>query len=305
MALNLLQMKTEFPDPMRQGAVDMLWQNSRVMQYVFFIEHSGLSYPYTKRKSLPGVGFRSLNSTFTRTVGVINPDIEPLSVLGGAIRTDSIQIILKGDKARTNEIGAQMIAAAKFFDKSFFNGGASVDVNGFPGLQTRLGGTQLLTNADNGAIVALDKVIELQDRVNGDNAQKILFMNQTNRRNLVKSAMETTALNTARYIEYRNGVLYFNGSQVVEVYFDEAETAILGFTEACGNQSASSSIYCVQFGGAVDENGVQGISGLPGKIQATGPFNYGEYMEDIVQMVVGIGLFGGYVAARLQGCNAA
>src|SRR4051812_11398678 len=122
MALTLMQMKALFQDPMRQGIVDLLWQSSRVMQYLNFIPHTGLAYPYRQRGALPGVAFRGLNTTFTPTAGIVNPAVETLSILGGKIRTDSIAITLKGPAARTNEIAAQVESAAKFFDKTFFNG---------------------------------------------------------------------------------------------------------------------------------------------------------------------------------------
>lgn len=306
MALLLSQMKALFPDPMRQGIVDLLWQSSGVMPFIPFIENAGLSYAYNARSKLPGVAFRNLNGTFSRTAGVVNPKTETLTILGGAIRTDSVAIALKGDKARSNEIAAQIQAGGKFFDKNFFNGDNTITGQGnqFLGLKKRLVNAQLVTNATDGAVIDGDKLIATQDAVEGANAAKILFMNQTTRRNLAAWAVNTADLNRSRYIEYRNGVLYFNGSQVVEVFYDETEAAILPFTETCGNNSLSSSVYCVKFGGMVDEQGVQALSGLPGNIQATGPFNYGEYVEDIVQMVVGIGLFSGHCAARLQGCKA-
>ena len=304
MALTLIQMKAQFQDPMRQGIVDLLWQSSRVMQFVNFIEYRGLAYPYAQRSKLPGVAFRSLNTTFTPTAGVTNPAVETLSILGGKIRTDAVQIALKGPRARTNEIAAQMEAAAKFFDKNFFVGDSQKDPKAFMGLRKRLSGTQLLTNATNGATIDTDKVIELLDAVEGDNGQKVLFMNRTNRRNL--SADVGSSAGGRNVMDVGRQLVQFEGARIVEVFKDEAEAEILPFDETVGSSGATcSSVYCVNFGGQIDERGVQGIVGLPDRIQASGPYDYGEFQEDVVQMVAGIGLFGGFVAARLQGCKAA
>jgi len=305
MAMSLLDMRSRFQDPMRQGIVDMLWQNSRVLQYVKFIQHSGLAYPYTKRTALPGVGFRSVNSTFTPTIGVINPDVETLTILGGQIRTDSVQVALKGPAARTNEIAAQIKAIVKCFDRSFFNGDAGTIPYSFTGLKKRLGGKQLITNGTNGGPISVNKVLAMQNAVNGPNDKKILFMNQTLRQNLVTACIQTPNLNMSRYITTTaSGNTAFNGSEIVEVFMDEKEQPILPFTEKVGTNEATSSVYCVMFGDNIDENGVQGITGLPEQIQSMGPFQLGEFMIDVQQMVVGIGLFGGYVASRLEGVTA-
>lgn len=302
MALTLTQMKAQFQDPMRQGIVEILWKSSRVMQFLTFIQNAGLAYHYRQNAKLPGVATRALNTTFTRTAGVTRPAVETLSILGGAIRTDSIQIALKGGGARTNSIGQQIKAAAKMFDRLFFHGNTQTDPNAFLGLKNRIGAGKTVTNSANGAVVAWEKVVELQDQVEGDNAGKILWMNQTNRRNLSNDAAADAGGKGLRDVgtQFPN----FNGSRIVEIFYDETETAILPFNETCGSSNVCSSIYCTQMGGEIDEESVQGLSGLPGDIQATGPFDYGEYQEDVVQMVAGLGIFSQHCAARLEGCKA-
>lgn len=312
MALTLMEMKALFPDPMRKGVVDMLYKSSRVMSHLNFIQQPGLTYPYAQNKALPGVGFRSLNAQFTATAGVTNPAVERLAILGGKIRTDGVQIALKGDGARSNQITRQVQAAGKFFDKIFFNGDTAVNTNGFDGLKKRLSGAQLITQATNGAVPSWEKFIALQDAVAGPNALKHLFMNQATRTNLLFDCL--AGLPESRLITSNPssdpamgmGTYYFNGSEICEVWYDETETAILPFTEVQGTSGAAcSSAYCVKFGSSLDEEDVQGLSGLPGDIVASGPINFGEYLEDLIQMVGGIGLFSGYCAARLQGIKAA
>lgn len=305
MALSLLQLKARFQDPMRQGIVDLLWQSSRVMRHLNFIRQPGLTYPYSQRSALPGVAFRGLNEDYTPSAGVVNPAVERLAVMGGSIKTDHIAIDTKGDAARTNEIAAKMEAAAKFFDKNFFNGDMTQDVKGFDGLKRRIKGNQLIKQATNGAVVTTDKVVQLQDLVEGPNSEKILFMNQTNRRNLINAALNN--INAKMLVEFdaSRGVYRFNGSLIEEVFYDEAEQPILDFNETTGSSSNCSSIYCVRFGGQVDERGVQGISGLREDITHRGPIMHGTYVEDVVEMAAGIGLFSGHCAARLEGTKAA
>jgi len=304
MALSLIHLKARFQDPLRQGIVDLLWQSSRVMRRLNFIVQPGLTYPYQQRAKLPGIAFRGLNEDYTPGAGVVNPAIERLAVLGGSIKTDHIAIDTKGDGARTNEIAAKMEAAGKFFDKAFFNGDMTADVKGFDGLKRRLTGAKLINMGTNGAVVTWEKVQALQDLVEGPNSEKVLFMNQTNRRNLINDTL--TEVNAKMLVEFNaaNGNYRFNGSEIEEVFYDETESPILDFNETKGSSNVTSSIYCVRFGGAVDERGVQGISGLSENIKHRGPILHGTYMEDVVEMAAGIGLFSGHAAARLQGVKA-
>jgi len=304
MALTLLQMKTQFPDPMRQGVVDMLRESSRVMSRLNFITQQGLTYPYNKKTKLPGVAFRGMNESYSSTAGVIAPAVERLAILGGKIKTDHVAIATKGDTARQMEIAGQMEAAGKFFDKQFFNGDTTVNVKGFDGLKARLANTQLVTQAGNGAKPTWEKAIEAQDAVEGPNAEKVLFMNQTTRRNLINDALSEQNARMLVEFDAANGTYRFNGSEIDEVYNDENEDPILAFNETQGSANNCSSLYCVRFGGAVDERHVQGISGMSENITHRGPITYGEYVEDVVEMIGGIGLFSGYCAARLQGLKA-
>lgn len=301
MALSLLQMKARFQDPMRQGVVDMLRDSSRIMSRLNFISQPGLSYPYSKRSKLPGVGFRGLNESYTATVGVVNPAVERLAILGGSCKTDHVAIQTKGEAARTNEIAAKIEASAKFFDKNFLNGDMTANVKGFDGLKRRLTGTKVIKQATNGAKPTWEKAQQLQDLVEGPNNAKVLLMNQTSRRNLIADALSET--NARMLVEFDTAVgsYRFNGSEIVEVFNDESESAILAFDETCGTSDVTSSLYCVRFGGAVDERYVQGLSGLREDFQHRGPIVFGTYVEDVVESVMGIGLFSGHCAARLQG----
>lgn len=303
MAVTLQQMKVQFTDAKRAGIVDLLWQNSRLMRELHFIDDCGLAYPYTQRAKLPGVGFRSLNEVFTPTAGVMNPAVETLSIFGGRIRTDSVQITIKGQRARTNEVSGQIEAAAKFFDKQFINGDPAFSGGkGFLGLRGRLFGTQRLTIAPNGDVVNHKAVLRALDQVEGDNSAKVIVCNRTVRRDLSNEV--GGGAGGRNVFDVGKQLTTFEGARIVEVFKDEAEQDILPFTETCGTSTNCTSLYVVAFGGATDERGVQGLSGLPGRIQAKGPYDYGEYTIDVVQMLAGIGLFGGYVAARLEGIRA-
>ena len=319
MAESLLSIKNSMPDPFAQGIVSLLWENSRIMPLLNFIPWQGMSYPYPVLSKLPGIGFRSVNSSFAPTQSVINPAVENLSILGGRIQTDRVIDKVKPNY-RANEIKRQMEAAGKFWDKQFINGDPAVTDNSFMGLKSRISGNQLITPtaSANGSPVTMEDTIRLQDLVEGPNNQKILLMNQTIRRNLShdvaknaggKRMLEDNGMQETGTQVGAMGSRWqtFNGTPVIEVYYDEAEQPILPFTEVSGSSGAAcSSMYCFKPGNAIDERYVQGISGMgfEGHFLIDGPINFGEYLLDVIQGIFGIGVFSGYGIARLQGLTA-
>jgi hypothetical protein len=303
MALKLIELKNLMPDPIRQGIVDVMWRNSPdLFQLMPFIQHTDLVYRYTEDARLPGVAYRALNADFAATAeGVTNPKVESLSILGGDMTTDSILIAQKGAAARANRIAKKMKSATRRFVRDFFLGDPTVTGHGteIMGLKKRIGSSLIVTNATNGAAPSWKKFVELQDLVEGTNAEKQLMMNRQTRRKL----SEDVAANAGGMGVFDVGkqLTQFNGSQIVEVGKDEAEAEILAFDETCGTSSVTASAYCVRFGSDTDEEYVQGILGLPERIQHIDVGYTGATYKDVIQMACGIGLFSGYCAARLKG----
>jgi hypothetical protein len=298
MAISLKQYAATQQDPLRSGIVDMLWSSSRLMPLLNFIPWQGLSYPYSKRTKRPGVATRGLNSDFTLAPGNYAPDIETLAILGGKVRTDTILAEMKPN-LRENEIAGTVEAAGLMFDRLMIKGDPSKTgaVNEFYGLYPRISGTQLLTQATNGSGPTNEKVSELLDAVAGPNSQKVLLMNRSTRRNL--SSNVKAKAGGKGVFDVGMQLANFDGANIVSVEKDEAEAEIMAFDETCGSSNECSSVLCIRLGGSVDEKDVQGILGK--NIQVTPTGNFGTYIEDVIQMVGGIGVFGAYSAARLQG----
>lgn len=302
MAVSLKHYATTIQDPLRQGLVDMLWMSSRLMQRLHFITWNGLSYPYSKRTKRPGVGTRSLNGDFTIQAGNYAPDIETLCILGGKVRTDTVLMQMK-PQLRENEIAGTMEASGLMFDRLVIKGdptkpGAS---NEFYGLYARMLAAQKVPQAANGALPTAKKVSELLDLVKGPNSEKKLLMNRTSRRNLSEDVKANAG--GKGVFDVAQQLASFDNAEIVEVEKDENDNEIMPFTETQGTSNDCSSILCVRFGGAIDERDVQGIIGLGLGLTPVG--NFGTYVEDVIQMVGGIGVFGGYSMAQLTGVKAA
>lgn len=302
MALTLKDYAAQIQDPLRQGIVDMLWQSSRLMPRLHFIPWNGLSYPYTRRAKRPGVQVRSLNADFSIAPGNYAPDIETLAILGGKVRTDTVLAKMK-PMLRENEIAGTMEAAGLMFDRLFVKGDPTKPgaVNEFYGLYPRIPASMTIAQGTNGGLPTADATSQLLDMVRGPNSEKKLLMNRTTRRNL--SANVKGQAGGKGVFDVGLQLMSYDNAEIVEVEKDENDNEIMPFTETQGSSNAASSILCVRLGGAVDERDVQGI--VSAEIDVTPTGNFGTYIEDVIQMVAGIGVFGGYAAARLSGVIAA
>ncbi|MGB7158546.1 MAG: major capsid protein [Tepidisphaeraceae bacterium] len=302
MAMTLKDYAAQEQDMLRQGLIDMLWQSSRIASRLNFIGWNGLSYPYSKRTKRPGVGTRSLNGSFTIAPGNVSPDTETLAILGGAARTDTVMNRFKPN-LRENEIAGTIESGGLLFDRLFIKGDPTQTgkANEFYGLYARMPASQKIAMATNGATPTAAKVSELLDMVSGPNSEKKLLMPRTTRR-LLSDNVKGSAGGKGVF-DVGLQLTSYDNAEIVEVEKDESDNEIMPFTETQGSSSVASSILCCRFGGAVDERDVQGILGLQIGVEAT--VNYGTYLEDTIQMVGGIGIFGGYSIAQLTGVLAA
>lgn len=299
MAISMKDYAAQIQDPLRQGLIDMLWRSSRIMPLLHFIQFNGMSYPYSKRTKRPGVATRSLNAQFVIAPGGTAPDTETLAIIGGKVRTDTIMLGVK-PQLRENEIAGTMEAAGLMFDRLFVKGDPTKTgaVNEFYGLYPRVPAGQKLAAGANGAAVTTDMVDELLDKVPGPNSEKKLLMNRTVRRRLSKSA--TGQAGGKSVFDVGHQLVAYNNAEIVEVEKDEGDNEIMPFNETQGSSNLTSSILCCRLGGAVDERDVQGLLGQD--IQLAGPgINFGEYIEDTIQGLLGCGVFGQYSIAQLTG----
>jgi len=218
--------------------------------------------------ALPNVAFRGVNSTWTRSAGVINPQAEFLSIMGGEITVDNFQINTEGNiydlKAKQYELFSRAMAIN--FSQTFFEGDTNIDPNSFDGLRRRITGNQLLLMGANGAVLTLPFVDQLIDAVIGDTEGKYIFLNKTLRRNitsLVRAVSGTGIINFTQDAFGRQNTSYANVPLYVVERSDDAST-ILDFDETAGSSNITASMYCCRFG---NEDFVFGIQGSGGDLQ--------------------------------------
>ena len=102
MALTLLEAaKLETGNAYKSGVIELYAGSSEILANLPFENISGNALSYMREESLPGVGFRGVNETYTASTGVLNPLTESLVIAGGDLDVDKFIIDTMGLQQRT------------------------------------------------------------------------------------------------------------------------------------------------------------------------------------------------------------
>lgn len=303
MGITLLEAAKLTTDPLKKGVIEIFPRSSAVLERLPFFDIDGMAYKYNLEQTLPGIGFRGINESYTESTGIVNPQVEALFIGGGLSEVDRVLVKTQGsgNNLRAVHDGMKAKAFALEFTKKFFKGDNATNPKEFNGLQNRLTGGQVLDmgSTDGGDTLTLAKLDELLDAVIG--SADVLFMNKVLRRKInalmraAGQATETVSDAFGRQINAYAGVPI----GIIEEDKDGAE--ILGFTEPDldnGDQDVTSSIYAVRFGASEYVSGIQ--NGTMEVVDKGNPAGSVFYVTD-VEWICGMGVFHPKAAARLRG----
>src|SRR3712207_5383595 len=150
MALSLLDFTTQTTSPLKRGVVQEITNESVFLRRLNFVSVDGFAYSYNRQKTLGGIAFRGLNEGYANDAGVINPQVETLSIFGGEVRTDRQLVNKQGDVVRAGAIAAKVKRAGLFFDRWVIKGDPATSPLQFYGLNARLAGNQVISAGANG-----------------------------------------------------------------------------------------------------------------------------------------------------------
>lgn len=301
--ITLAEQSKYFQNPLKRGVVEVFAQNSPILQYMPFQSISGNSYAYNQEQTLPGVGFRGINSSWTEDHGVLNPESESLKIGGGLIKIDRALIKMQGDNGTdllSTQIAMKTKAMSLRFSKAFIKGDESVDANEFDGLEKRLAGDQVLDMGatDGGDALTLDKLDELVDSL--DLTPSMLLMNKTMRRKV--NALMRAAGQASETVNgvFGQQVPSYAGIPIGVVGKDNEGNEILDFDEPDldnGDQNVTTSIYAVSFGS-------EGVAGIQNGNMEPDDQGYSEnWRKILVEWYCGMCVFHPRAAARLRGIS--
>ena len=300
MALTLLEAAKRSQDPVQSAVIEMYAGASDVLANLRFDNIQGSAMKYNREETLPGIGFRGINESYTESTGVINPQIEPLVIVGGDLDVDKFILETMGMNQRSVQEEMKVKSLALAWTKAFIKGDSDSDPREFDGLQVRLTGNQLIDagSTDGGDALSLAKLDELIDAVDDPTH---LIMNKAMRRRLTTAARTYTI---GGFISYEldafgKKIAYYNGLPILIMDKDNEDNDILPFTEvgSGGTTATACSLYCV----SLTPGKLQGIQNKVLEARDLGELQTKPAMRTRVEWYAGIAMYHGRAAARLRG----
>lgn len=292
MALTLLEAaKLNTGDVYKAGVLKKYAETSEILRLLPFESINGNSLRYNVEETLPGVGFRGVNGSYTESTGIINPKVESLTIAGGDLDVDKFIVDTMGTDQRSVHEAMKIKALALAWTKTFIKGDSESDPMTFDGLQKRINGDALIANHASGAGLSLAKLDEAIDAVDGANA---ILMSKAMRRRLTVAARTTAVGGNIGYTidEFGRQVTTYNDLPIVIVDKDNENTDILGFTET----GSTTSIYVVAFG----EGMVSGLQNGGMDVRDLGELEAKPALRTRIEWYSGFGVFAPRSAARLK-----
>jgi hypothetical protein len=300
MALTLIEAAKQSQDPVQSAIIEMYARSSDILAALPFQGISGNALKYNREETLPGIGFRGVNESYTESTGILNPQTEPLVIAGGDLDVDMFILETMGMMQRSTQEAMKVKSLALAWTKAFIKGDSVSDPRSFDGLQTRLTGNQIVDagSTDGGDALSLAKLDELIDAVEEPTH---LLMNKTMRRRLTAASRTSTI---GGFISFELGafgrkVAYYADLPIMIVDTDNEGNDILPFTEvgSGGSTATAASIYCVSFGSGK----VTGIQSRDMDVRDLGELQTKPAMRTRVEWYAGTAMFHGKAAARLRG----
>jgi len=287
-------------DVFRQAIVEIYARSSQLLQVLPFQSIPGNALKYNREETLPGIGFRGINESYSESTGILNPQIEPLVISGGDADVDKFIIDTMGADQREIHESMKIKAMALAWTKKFIKGDSTVDPREFDGLQVRITGNQKIAagSTAGGDALSLAKLDELIDSVSNP---QYLAMNKSLRRRLSQAARNTAVGGNIHWEKNQFGqqVAYYGDLPILLFEEDETGSVILPFTEAApgGGSSVCTSIYCL----STDADKLQGLQNGDIEARDLGELQTKPALRTRVEWYSGIAVFHPKAAARLWG----
>ena len=291
MGLTLLEAaKLNTGDVYKAGVFMKFAETSDILRVLMFTSIGGNSLKYNVEETLPGIGFRGVNESFTESTGIINPKTENLAIAGGDLDVDKFIVDTMGTEQRSVQEAMKIKALALSWTKTFIKGDNETEPREFDGLQVRLTGDALISNGTAG--LSLAKLDEAIDAVDGATH---IVMSKSVRRRLTVAARTAAVGGDITYTldEFGRQVTNYNGIPILIADKDNENNDILGYTEA----SSTTSIYVVAFG----EGQVEGLENGGMEVRDIGELETKPAFRTRVEWYSCFGVFAPRTAARLSG----
>jgi len=303
MALTLVEAAKNEANLVRSAVIEMYARTNPVLRVLPFDDIAGNSITYAREHTLPGVGFRGVNESYTESTGIINPLTEVLKIAGGDVAVDRFITGTMGPGKRESQEMMKVKALALRWGLAFIKGNSASEPREFDGLQVRISGNQLIAAGASagGDVLSLLKVDELIDAVDEPTH---LVMSKAMRRTISAAARDTTVGGFVTYGKDEFGVqlTMYNDLPILALDEDNSGNQILDFNEANpgGGSNVGTSIYCV----SLMSEKLTGIQNGTIDVRDLGETTASPQDVTRVEWYSGIAVWHGRAAARLHGIKA-
>lgn len=305
MAITLVEASKLNPgNVVRNAVIEMFARQSDILRVMPFMSVPGGSYHYNQEGTLPGVAFRGINEAYVESAGVVNPQVEVLSIAGGDLDVDKAILKMHGEGVRSSHEAMKIKALSLFLAKKFIKGDSTSDPREFDGLQNRISGSQIIeadASPSNGgdplSLVNLDEAIDAVDDPTH------LIMSKAMRRRLTVAARTTSVGGFISYDvdEFGRRLTQYNDLPILYADQDETGSRVLAFDEVAstGATATATSIYTVSFG----ENMLVGLQNGIMEVEDLGEIDAKPVLRTRVDWLVGMAALHGRSASRVRGIS--
>lgn len=285
-------------ETLKATVMELYAKASDLMQYIPFEDITGNSLVFNREQTLPSVGFRALNESYSEGSGTVDRVTEVLAIAGGDLDVDVYLMKTGNANQRGNQEAMKIKAMSLSMTKTMIKGDVESTPKEFDGLQVRCTNDQLIDQGSSagGDVLSLAKLDELIDTVDEPTH---LLMNKTMRRRLSGAARSTSV---GGYITYEldafgRRVTKYNDLPILIADKDNNYDDIMPFTEAAASgSSVCTSIYCLSFA----ENGVVGLQNGAMDVRDMGEIDTKPVYRTRIEWYITLALLRARAAARLR-----
>lgn len=211
----------------------------------------GQAKVFGQEHTLPSVGFRAINGTYTANEGQVERVTDPLAIMGGKLTIDRFLTATGGEGLAASRIRMQLKNGAHYFAHSAIKGDQATSASQFNGLQARAtSSTQKLANGAtaNGTPLSLAK---LDSAISNVMDPTHIFMSVA-MRDRMSAAMRSPTISgniNMTTDQFGKSVMTYNGLKIIAIGGAAHAYDTLPFTEAASSgTSTATSVYVVSVG---------------------------------------------------------
>ena len=307
MALSLIEsakLAADGGETKRAAVIEMFARSSAWLNSLVFNDIPGNAYAYNREGVLPGIAFRGTNEAYAESTGIINPFVEALRICGGDLDSDLALEKMFGAGIRAKHETMKIKALAAEVTRVLVKGDSIAQPREFDGLQARLAGLQVVSNAAGagGAALSLANLDLAIDRTASPTA---IWLNHGVKR-LFTAALRTVAVSgqiiAAGVDAFGKPVLTYAGLPLLPPYPANDGTEVIDNVEvATGGGATTTALYVVGVGDGL----LTGLQNGTMQVRDLGEIDVAPVHRTRVEWLVGLCLEHGRAATRVRDINPA